>query len=109
LPTPCYLDAFWRLCEQKIATSEPAPINHSAQVLAQRTGTYLDMRIIRMRSQPGDPTSEHRRVNWHHRWVVQMLNRTLRRVVVSLVWQAIADGTCSPRNFVPAAFRADRA
>jgi hypothetical protein len=70
--TARYLYAFWRLCEQKIATSEPAPVNHTARVLAHRTGTDPDVRIIRMRSQAGDPTGEHRRVNWHHRWVVQM-------------------------------------
>ena len=55
-----------------IATSEPAPVNHTARVLAHRTGTDPDVRIIRMRSHAGDPTGEHRRVNWHHRWVVQM-------------------------------------
>jgi hypothetical protein len=37
--TARYLYAFWRLCEQKIATSEPAPVNHTARVLARRTGT----------------------------------------------------------------------
>ncbi len=72
--TARYLYAFWRLCEQKIATSEPAPVNHTARVLAHRTGT--DVRIIRMRSHAGDPTGEHRRVNWHHRWVARMLIRT---------------------------------
>ncbi len=70
-----YLYAFWRLCEQKIATSEPAAVNHAARTLAQRTGTDPDVRIIRMRSPTGEPTGGHRRVSWRHRWVVQMLIR----------------------------------
>jgi hypothetical protein len=57
---PNFLFAFWRLCEQRIAVSEHAPVNHSAQVLADRAGIPPQVRIVRLRraeQQPGDPAS----------------------------------------------------
>jgi hypothetical protein len=70
--TARFLYAFFRLCEQKIATNEAGPVNHSARVLAERTGTEPDVRIIRMRSPAGEPSAALRGAQWQHRWVVQM-------------------------------------
>lgn len=70
---PKFLFAFWRLCEQRIAVPEHAPVNHSAQVLADRAGIPPQVRIVRLRraeQQPGDPASGGR--EWKHRWTVRM-------------------------------------
>jgi hypothetical protein len=68
-----FLYAFWRLCEQRIAATDQAGVNHSARVLAERAGVSPDVRIVRLRrieqaaAGPGQPGRE-----WHHRWVVRM-------------------------------------
>jgi hypothetical protein len=46
---PRFLFAFWRLCEQRIAVPEQAPVNHSAQVIADRAGIPPQVRIVRLR------------------------------------------------------------
>jgi hypothetical protein len=67
-----FLYAFWRLCEQRITVPEHAPVNHSAQILADRAGTSPDVRIIRLRrtEQPSEPGPSARDLN--HRWTVRM-------------------------------------
>jgi hypothetical protein len=69
---PRFLFAFWRLCEQRIALPEHAPVNHSAQVLADRAGVSPQVRIVRLRrpEQPADPGTGGR--EWKHRWTVRM-------------------------------------
>jgi hypothetical protein len=72
---PKFLFAFWRLCEQRIAVPEHAPVNHSAHVLADRAGIPPQVRIVRLRlrraeQHPGDPASGGR--EWKHRWTVRM-------------------------------------
>lgn len=69
---PRFLFAFWRLCEQRIAVPEHAPVNHSAQVLAERAGVSAQIRIVRLRhaEQPADPGASGR--EWKHRWTVRM-------------------------------------
>ena len=69
---PRFLYAFWRLCEQRIATTDQAEVNHSARVLAERANVSPEVRIVRLRlaeqsGEPGHPGRE-----WHHRWVVRM-------------------------------------
>ncbi len=66
--------AFFRLAEQRIATSEQAPVTHSARVLAERAQTTPDVRIIQLRAKTKQSEAEggHRSVDWSHRWVVQM-------------------------------------
>ena len=68
-----FLFAFWRLCEQRIAVTEHASINHSAQLLADRAGVPADVRIVRLRragQQQDEPASGSR--EWKHRWTVRM-------------------------------------
>jgi hypothetical protein len=70
---PRFLFAFWRLCEQRIAVPEHTPVNHSAQVLADRAGVSPEVRIVRLRraeQQPGEPGAGER--EWKHRWTVRM-------------------------------------
>ncbi|WP_261553721.1 hypothetical protein [Frankia tisae] len=40
-----FLYAFWRLCDQRLVTLEPAEVNHSARVVAQRAGISPDVRV----------------------------------------------------------------
>lgn len=68
-----FLYAFWRLCEQRIAIAEQAPLNHSARVSAERAGTSADIRIVQLRRterKPADNPDGSR--EWHHRWPVRM-------------------------------------
>lgn len=67
-----FLYAFWRLCDQNIATLAPAEVNHAAQVLASRAGVSPEARIVRLRrieQSTGSPAAGR---EWHHRWVVRM-------------------------------------
>ena len=65
--------AFWRLCEQRIADTDQAEVNHSARVLAKR-----QPRVIRRANRPAAPVRSGRAGpgqpgrEWHHRWVVRM-------------------------------------
>jgi hypothetical protein len=67
-----FLYAFWRLCEQRIATTTRADVNHSAQVVAGRAGVSPDARIIRLRQNEQTAGHGHAGHDWHHRWVVRM-------------------------------------
>ncbi|WP_030453278.1 hypothetical protein [Herbidospora cretacea] len=69
---PRFLYALWRLCEQRIATVEHAPVNHSAQVLSERAGVAPQVRVVRLRraEQPRSDPAQGR--DWQHRWVVRM-------------------------------------
>ncbi|MBO2445242.1 hypothetical protein [Actinomadura nitritigenes] len=67
-----FLYAFWRLSEQRITTLQPAPLNHSAQLQADRAGVPADVRVVQLRrtQQAGENTLGGR--DWQHRWVVRM-------------------------------------
>ncbi|MGI5292841.1 hypothetical protein ACQEVF_57355 [Nonomuraea polychroma] len=67
-----FLYAFWRLCEQRIATVTQADINHSARITAERAGVPADVRVVQLRrtDQPADQRPAGR--DWQHRWVVRM-------------------------------------
>jgi hypothetical protein len=70
--TTRFLYAFWRLCEQRIATTSHAEVRHAARVAAERTGTSPEVRVVQLRpsnQEPGDIPSGR---DWHHRWVVRM-------------------------------------
>lgn len=68
-----FLYAFWRLCTQKIAHVDVAPINHSAHVQAERAGVAPDVRVVTIRptARANDPDAPAAR-DWQHRWVVRM-------------------------------------
>ena len=52
---PRFLYAFWRLCDQQIATIDHTPVNHSTQLLAQRAGVSPDVRVVHLRrTQPAE-------------------------------------------------------
>jgi hypothetical protein len=67
-----FLYAFWRLCEQRIATVEHAGVNHSAQAVAERAGVSPDVRVVRLRRTESQANADHGGREWHHRWVVRM-------------------------------------
>ena len=67
-----FLYAFWRLCAQRIAASELAPVTHSAQVVADRAGVSADARIVKLRRIERKPTDEEKPIDWQHRWTVRM-------------------------------------
>ena len=68
------LYAFWRLCEQKIATQHPAEPGHSAQVAATRAGVSPQVRVVALRRAESQnrSASEAGPHQWHHHWVVRM-------------------------------------
>lgn len=76
--------AFWRLCEQHIATIGHAEVGHAARVTAERAGVSPEVRVVQLRtanpSAPADADGDDDAVEpatdtgerWHHRWVVRM-------------------------------------
>lgn len=68
-----FLYAFWRLAEQRIATAEEAPVNHSARVTAERAGVPATVRVVRLR-RTGNPSAETagKNIRYRHRWTVRM-------------------------------------
>lgn len=73
--TARFLYAFWRLCEQRIAVTEPAETGHAAHVTAERAGVSPDVRVVQLRA-PDPSTDEDTGPGagerWRHRWVVRM-------------------------------------
>jgi hypothetical protein len=67
-----FLYAFWRLCEQRIATLEHAPVNHSSQLQADRSGVLADVRVVQLRRTDQCSENAPGGRNWQHRWVVRM-------------------------------------
>ena len=69
-----FLYAFWRLCEQQIATQQPAEPSHAARVTATRAGVSPDLRIIALRraSTPAQTAGQAGAHQWHHHWIVRM-------------------------------------
>jgi hypothetical protein len=67
-----FLYAFWRLCAQEIAAPERAPVNHSAQLLADRAGVPADVRIVKLRRTERKAPKQGGSREWHHRWPVRM-------------------------------------
>jgi hypothetical protein len=72
--TTRFLYAFWRLCDQRIATTSPAEVRHAARVTAERAGVSLEVRVVQLRPsrQEPDGPSTTGGSDWHHRWVVRM-------------------------------------
>jgi hypothetical protein len=72
-----YLFAFFRLCEQRIATTEKAPVRHSGAALAHRIGANPDVSIITLRhrrpasADKNDDDGPHPTA-WTTRWTVKM-------------------------------------
>jgi hypothetical protein len=81
---PRFLFAFWRLCQQRIATADGTDASHSAQVAADRAGVSPDVRIVRLRRREQPAKAHGGSREWHHRWPVRMLNRTLQNVAALL-------------------------
>jgi hypothetical protein len=69
---PRFLYAFWRLCDQQIATIDHAQANHSAQLLAQRAHVSPDVRVVRLRRTQQSQDNSQATRDWQHRWVVRM-------------------------------------
>jgi hypothetical protein len=69
---PRFLYAFWRLCQQQIATVDTAKAGHSAQVAASHAGVSPDVRIVRLRRTSPPTQGGHAGRDWQHRWVVRM-------------------------------------
>src|SRR5205085_2723589 len=69
-----FLAAFWRLCDQRIAEHDAAPLTHSAKVAAQHTGAPPDVRVVQVRSpeQPAQRAAGDNDKTWQHRWIVRM-------------------------------------
>jgi hypothetical protein len=68
-----FLYAFWRLCEQRIATTSNAEVRHAAQLAADRAGVSPVVRVVQLRATTPDTTpGDHNSDRWHHRWVVRM-------------------------------------
>ena len=69
-----FLYAFWRMCEQKIASITPAETGHAARKTAARAEVSPEVRVVTLRrttsptAAPGQPGH----AEWHHRWVVRM-------------------------------------
>lgn len=70
---PRFLYAFWRLCEQRVASTTPAEVGHAARVTAERAGVSPEVRVVQLRpvDQPSAEPTEGGR-EWQHRWVVRM-------------------------------------
>lgn len=69
---PRFLFAFWRLCEQKIATASAADVSHSAQLAADRARVSPDVRIVRLRRKEQPAKAQGGTRDWQHRWPVRM-------------------------------------
>jgi hypothetical protein len=69
-----FLYAFWRLCEQQIATVDATAPNHSAQVVAARAGVSPDVRVVALRRvrSPARSEGEAEAHQWQHHWMVRM-------------------------------------
>jgi hypothetical protein len=70
--TTRFLYAFWRLCEQRIAVLDNAPVNHSARLMAERATVSPDVRVVRLRQRDDRPEGQANDRQWQHRWVVRM-------------------------------------
>jgi hypothetical protein len=69
---PRFLYAFWRLCQQRIATVETPQASHSARVIADRAGVSPDVRVVRLRRTTSAGNSGQPGREWQHRWPVRM-------------------------------------
>jgi hypothetical protein len=66
----CY--AFWRLCEQEIATVEQLPTYRSEQRQADRAGVASDVRVVQLRRSDRTSNEPSGTREWRHRWIVRM-------------------------------------
>lgn len=68
-----FLYAFWRLCDQRIATITTTRTPTAARKTGRKPRPPADVRIVTLRrpaspaTGPGQPGHE-----WHHQWVVRM-------------------------------------
>ena len=66
----CY--AFWRPCEQQIATIKQLPTHRSEQRQADRAGTAADVRVVDLRRTERSSTQQAGAREWQHRWIARM-------------------------------------
>ena len=70
-----FLAAFWRLCEQDIATVT-GPADPEVGGTMSIPPEVADVRVVTLRRHaPTDQSGTHRPVAWSHRWIVEMHKR----------------------------------
>jgi hypothetical protein len=70
-----FLAAFWRLCEQEIATVT-GPADPEVGGTMSTPPEVADVRVVTLRRHtPADRPGTHRAVAWSHRWIVEMHRR----------------------------------
>lgn len=74
------LRALWALMDMELATSERHEPNRQTRKYAARIQVVPDMRIITLRRvhKIGEPTGEHRQIEWTCRWLVRAHTRRLQ-------------------------------
>jgi hypothetical protein len=67
------LYAFWRLCDQRIAT-QTKPVRQTAGPAAARGGSPADVRVVALRrmSPSGGSAGQDGAHQWQHHWIVRM-------------------------------------
>jgi hypothetical protein len=69
-----FLYAFWRMCEQQIATITTAESGHATRKTAAKANVPADVRVVALRrtTSPAAGPGQRRQTEWHHQWVVRM-------------------------------------
>jgi hypothetical protein len=68
-----FMYAFWRICEQRIATITKADTQHTTRKTAARARPAADVRVVALRrAATAASTGQPGQAQWHHRWVVRM-------------------------------------
>lgn len=67
-----FLYAFWRLCEQRIASTSDAEAGPVTRQQAERARVAADVRIVQLRRVDNSAEGETVGGRWQHRWVVRM-------------------------------------
>lgn len=69
-----FMYAFWRICEQRIATITQTQARPTGRKTKARTRPPADVRVVALRrpASPSAGTDEPGQPQWHHRWVVRM-------------------------------------
>lgn len=69
-----FVYAFWRMCEQQIATITTPEPGHAARKTTAKANVPADVRVVALRrtTSPAGGPGQHRQTEWHHQWVVRM-------------------------------------
>jgi hypothetical protein len=69
-----FMYAFWRICEQRIATITQTEARHTGRKTKARARPPADVRVVALRraASPSAGTGQPGQAQWHHRWVVRM-------------------------------------